>query len=126
MKFSAEPAIPILRIFDLRKAHEFYVDYLGFTVDWEHQFDRQGPTYTQISRGALVLHLSEHHGDGTPGSAVYIPATGVRELHAELQAKDYAFLNPGIDNSPGDDQGACLNLLDPFGNTLRIDERTTD
>jgi hypothetical protein len=29
-------------------------------------------------------------------------------------------------NSPGDDQGACLNLLDPFGNTLRIDERTTD
>jgi len=26
-----------------------------------------------------------------------------RELHAELQTKNYPFLNPGIDPSPGDD-----------------------
>jgi catechol 2,3-dioxygenase-like lactoylglutathione lyase family enzyme len=123
MTFSAAAAIPILRIFDRRKAHEFYVGYLGFTVDWEHQFDGQGPLYSQISRGSLVLHLSEHHGDGTPGSVVYIPASGIRHLHAELQTKDYPFLNPGIGASPGDDQGACITLLDPFGNTLRIDER---
>jgi hypothetical protein len=33
-------------------------------------------------------------------------------------------LNPGIGPSPGlDEGGACRNLLDPFGNTLRIDER---
>jgi ribosomal-protein-alanine N-acetyltransferase len=55
---------------------------------------------------------------------VYVAASGVRELHAELQAKDYPFLNPGIGASPGDgEDGACLQLLDPFGNTLRIDER---
>jgi hypothetical protein len=127
MSFAAYHAIPILRIFDRAKAHEFYLDYLGFTLDWEHPFHgpRTGPTYTQISRGTLILHLSEHHGDGTPGQVVYIPATGVRELHAELQTKNSPFLNPGIDPSPGDDQGTCLNLLDPFGNTLRIDERTT-
>lgn len=29
---------PILRIFDEKKASEFYVDVLGFTVDWEHRF----------------------------------------------------------------------------------------
>jgi catechol 2,3-dioxygenase-like lactoylglutathione lyase family enzyme len=126
MTFSAKPAIPILRVFDRHKAHEFYVGYLGFGVDWEHQFDGQGPIYTQISRGALVLHLSEHHGDGTPGQVVYIPATGIPELHAELKTKDYPFLNPGIGSSSADDQGTCMNLLDPFGNTLRIDERTTD
>lgn len=78
----------------------------------------------QVSRGALLLHLSEHHGDGSPGQVVYVAATGVRELHVELEAKDYPYLNPGICASPGDDEGgACLNLLDPFGNTLRIDER---
>jgi ribosomal-protein-alanine N-acetyltransferase len=125
MSFSASPAIPILRVFDRQKAHDFYLDYLGFTLDWEHQFDGRGPRYSQISHGSLVLHLSEHHGDGTPGSVVYVPATGVRELHAELHAKDYPFLSPGIGSSPGDDHGACLNLLDPFGNTLRIDERAT-
>jgi len=27
--------IPILRIFSLDKAREFYVGFLGFSVDWE-------------------------------------------------------------------------------------------
>jgi catechol 2,3-dioxygenase-like lactoylglutathione lyase family enzyme len=34
---------PILRIFDEAKAKEFYVEFLGFRVDWEHRF-RRGPT----------------------------------------------------------------------------------
>jgi hypothetical protein len=29
-------ATPILRIFDEAKARELYVDFLGFTIDWEH------------------------------------------------------------------------------------------
>jgi catechol 2,3-dioxygenase-like lactoylglutathione lyase family enzyme len=28
--------VPILRIFDVAKTREFYVDYLGFSVDFEH------------------------------------------------------------------------------------------
>jgi len=120
--------IPIMRIFDEGRAREFYVAYLGFSVDWEHRFDGQGPLYMQVSRGELVLHLSEHHGDGSPGHVVYVAATGVTEFHAELQTKDYPNLNPGIDTSPGDtdDAGSCMTLLDPFGNTLRIDERRTE
>jgi hypothetical protein len=31
--------IPILRIFSVEKAKEFYVSFLGFAVDWEHRFD---------------------------------------------------------------------------------------
>ena len=29
----------ILRIFDVAKADEFYLGYLGFAVDWDHRFD---------------------------------------------------------------------------------------
>ncbi|TDQ62558.1 hypothetical protein EV188_102212 [Actinomycetospora succinea] len=123
MSFAVDRVVPILRIFDRDRAHEFYVDYLGCTVDWTHSVDDEGPTYTQVSRGDLVLHLSEHHGDGTPGTVVYVGARGVRELHAELAAKDYPFLHPGLEPSPGDEGGACITLLDPFGNTLRLDER---
>jgi Glyoxalase superfamily protein len=32
-------AIPILRIFDVTKAREFYLDFLGFRVDWEARFN---------------------------------------------------------------------------------------
>jgi len=34
---------PILRIFDETKAREFYVDFLGFKVDWEHRFELETP-----------------------------------------------------------------------------------
>jgi hypothetical protein len=33
------PIIPILRIFSEEKAREFYLEYLGFTLDWEHRFE---------------------------------------------------------------------------------------
>jgi catechol 2,3-dioxygenase-like lactoylglutathione lyase family enzyme len=39
------PVIPILRMFDIRKAKEFYVDFLGFKVDWEHRFGPEFPLY---------------------------------------------------------------------------------
>lgn len=120
MTFRASHPIPIMRIFDVARAREFYVDYLGFTVDWEHRFDGVAPLYMQVSRGNIVLHLSEHHGDGTPGSAVYVHATGVEDLHSELHAKDYGYLRPGLNVS---DDGVGLSLLDPFGNELRIEDR---
>lgn len=37
MKFGI--TTPILRIFDERKAKEFYLDYLGVRLDWEHRFE---------------------------------------------------------------------------------------
>ena len=50
------------------RAREFYVGFLGFTVDWEHRFDPDASLYLQVSRDGCVLHLSGHHGDATPGS----------------------------------------------------------
>lgn len=67
-----------------------------------------------------MLHLSEHHGDGTPGTTVYVQTTGVRELHAELSAKHYPNLLPGIET---DEIGTRVEILDPFGNPLRFNER---
>ncbi|WHZ16958.1 MAG: Glyoxalase family protein [Nitrospira sp.] len=58
--------IPILRIFDEAKAKEFHLDFLGFTLDWEHRFEAGLPLYMQVSRDGCILHLSEHHGDGSP------------------------------------------------------------
>ena len=62
-----EQAVPIVRIFDVAKAGEFYLGFLGFTVDWEHRYGDNFPLYMQISRSGLRLHLSEHAGDATPG-----------------------------------------------------------
>ncbi|WP_328383006.1 VOC family protein [Streptomyces sp. NBC_00400] len=114
--------VPVFRIFDVAKAHEFYVDYLGCSIDWEHRFEPGMPLYTQVSRGDLVLHLSEHHGDATPGSTLYTELNGVHALHAELSAKSYPYLRPGLEQ---DETGTSLTLTDPFGNRLRFNEPGT-
>ena len=112
--------VPIFRIFDYNKAVEFYVDWLGFSIDWEHKFDEESPLYIQVSRNGIVLHLSEHHGDSTPGSKAYITIDDVRGYYKEIRDKKYKFNNPGLEmaawNAP------CFEVIDPFGNKLLITE----
>jgi hypothetical protein len=113
-------AIPILRIFDVAKAKEFYVDFLGFTIDWEHRFGDNFPLYAQLSRAGLKLHLSEHHGDASPGSTVFIWMRGIAAYHRELTAKDYRYYRPGLEEAPWD--AKSMEVGDPFGNKLRFSE----
>ena len=113
-------AIPIFRIFDLDKAREFYVGFLGFAVDWEHRFDDRAPVYLQVSRGGLVLHLSEHHGDACPGSTVTVQTTGLEDYHREISAKAYRFMRPGIEIASWN--AKVMEVIDPFGNRLRFNE----
>lgn len=109
-------AIPILRIFSVDKAKEFYLGFLGFTLDWEHRFGENFPLYAQVSRGGLVLHLSEHHGDACPGAAAMIMMQGIEAYHRELTATDYRYYKPGIEEEPW---GArVIKVTDPFGNRL--------
>jgi hypothetical protein len=110
--------IPVLRSFDDVRAREFYLGYLGFTVEFEHRFESQAPLYMRLRRDRFVLDLSEHHGDGTPGSTIWVPVDDVEALHAELHATAYSRMNPGIDvDAPG---GPTIDVIDPFANTIRF------
>lgn len=113
--------VPILRIFSVDKAKEFYLDFLGFTLDWEHRFETDLPLYMQVSRGGLSLHLSEHHGDGCPGSTVFVEIRNVDDFQRELIAKQYSYLRPGVEPGPGSLR--TMEVTDPFGNRIRFSER---
>jgi uncharacterized glyoxalase superfamily protein PhnB len=108
--------IPVLRIFDEDKAREFYVDFLGFTIDWEHRFEAGTPLYMQISKTACVMHLSEHFGDGTPGAAVRINVDDVDAFQHELMEKKYKYARPGVQDQPWGMRE--MTIKDPFGNRL--------
>ena len=107
---------PILRIFDEAKAREFYVDFLGFKVDWEHRFEPGLPLYLQVSKDGCVLHLSEHHGDCSPGAAMRIETSELDAFHAELASKHYKYARPEIENMPWGTRD--MSVKDPFGNRL--------
>ncbi|WP_409343713.1 glyoxalase superfamily protein [Paenibacillus sp. MBLB4367] len=111
-----KPATPILRIFDEAKAKAFYIGFLEFQLDWEHRFEEGFPLYMQVSRGSCLLHLSEHHGDCTPGSAVRIEASPIEPFHAGLLAKAYKYARPGLESTPWGTREVCVT--DPFGNRI--------
>ncbi len=113
---SLSSATPILRIFDEAKAKEFYGSYLGFSVDWEHRFGDEFPLYMQLSKDNCVLHLSEHHGDGTPGSAIRIETDDVGALNQELLDKAYRYVKPSVEEKPWNTKE--MTITDPFGNRL--------
>ena len=113
--------VPVLRIFDFPLALQFYVNFLGFKINWEEQADPQGPRCMEISRGGMALNLSSHHGDGTPGSKVYFDVTGLKELHLEVTAKGYKFWKPGIEKTSWGT--ISMEVGDPFGNLLYFSER---
>ena len=112
--------VPILRIFDVAKAKEFYIDWLGFKIDFEHQFEPGMPYYFGISRDKIQLHLSEHHGDATPGSRVFILCDEIEKFFAELQSRPYKYYRPGLNKTF---YGTLeIGVHDPFGNRLSFNE----
>ena len=58
------------------------------------------PLYLQVSLKEAVIHLSEHHGDASPGSAIRIEMENLIEYHASLTKKNYRYARPGIEDMP--------------------------
>jgi catechol 2,3-dioxygenase-like lactoylglutathione lyase family enzyme len=110
------PVIPVLRIFDVPKALEFYLGFLGFQEDWRHQFGPDFPLYLQVSKESVALHLSEHHGDASPGAKVRIEIADVAGTCAELQANPYRYSKPAVETTEWKTRE--FTVKDPFGNTL--------
>ena len=112
--------IPILRSFDETKAKEFYVGFLGFNIDWEHRFEENTPLYMQLSKDGCVIHLSEHHGDSSPGASLRIQTKTLDSYHKELIDKKYKNARPGIQGMPWGTRDMAIS--DPFGNKLIFNE----
>lgn len=114
-------ATPILRIFDEAKTREFYLDFLGFKVDFEHRFGDGMPLYMAVRQDECVLHLSEHYGDSTPGARLRIRVSDIELLAQRLADKNYKFARPGpaMPQPWGERE---LTVTDPFGNRLTFFE----
>jgi catechol 2,3-dioxygenase-like lactoylglutathione lyase family enzyme len=123
MTLSYLRTVPILRSFDEGKAREFYVDFLGFSIDWEHRFEPGLPLYMQVSRAGILIHITEHHGDGSPGANIRIDVTGLHGFHEELTATRYKNMRPGLETPEWG--GTEMTVIDPAGNRIIFCEADT-
>ena len=109
--------IPTLRITDEARSRVFYVDGLGFRVDWEHRFEPDFPVLLQVSRDGMTVYLSQHVVDCAVGGLVHFYVDRVDDWHAELERRGVP-----IEMPPTDQPWALreMHLRDPDGNRLRI------
>ncbi|WP_130802396.1 glyoxalase superfamily protein [Acinetobacter ihumii] len=108
--------IPVLRIFDVEKAKAFYLDFLGFQLDWMHQFEENFPFYLQISKDQYCLHLTEHYGDCSPGALVRLHQPDLERFAEQLNNQNARFAKPQIETMPWGNLE--LSVSDPFSNRL--------
>lgn len=87
-----EGVTPIRRVRDLAGSIRYYVQKLGFRVNWGFP-DERTSFFASISRDKCCLFLSE--GDqGHPGTWVWIGAEDAEALHEEFKASGAKIRNP--------------------------------
>lgn len=115
--------IPVFRVFDYDKTIQFYIDWLGFIINWEHR-PHGHPFYMQVSIRGVALDLSEHHGECSPGGRVSISEfTGLAAYYAQLKSKNYIYMNPGLERVEWQADTIEMTVIDPFYNKLIFSEQ---
>ncbi len=112
-----QKVVPALRITSYEKSKQFYVDGLGFKIDWEHRFEPNFPVFMEISRDEMAIYLTEHTGDCQVGGLVHFYVADVDAWYAEFQARKIA-----IHEAPNESFEGLrdMTIIDPDGNQLRI------
>ena len=60
----AQTVTPQFRMTDARRSLPFYVDGLGFKIDWEHRFEPNMPLFAQLTRDGQSIFI---HAGGSSG-----------------------------------------------------------
>ena len=105
-------------MFDEAKAKAFYLDCLGFEIDWEFRFSLTARLYMQIHLGHAILHLNGHAKEDAPISEVNIPVLGLPNYCDYLIAKEADYPKPVAVDPRYQGRNTDLNVYDPFGNCL--------
>ncbi len=80
MTMSEQRVIPALRITNYLRSKAFYVEKLGFRVEWEHRFEPHFPVFLSVVRDGMQLYLTEHAGDCQVGGLVHFLIPDVEEI----------------------------------------------
>ncbi|GLC89681.1 glyoxalase superfamily protein [Lysinibacillus piscis] len=113
-----QKVIPAFRITDYTKSKAFYVEGMGFQVDWEHRFEPHFPIFAQITKDEMTIYLTEHTGDCQTGGLIHLFVTDVDKWYEELRNKK----DIRIMASPHEDiEGLrMMTIVDPDENQIRI------
>jgi catechol 2,3-dioxygenase-like lactoylglutathione lyase family enzyme len=117
MGVMSEMAIPILRVDNADAAVAWY-ERLGFSKQWEHRFEPGLPAFVEIDRGGVKLFLSEHRGDASPDTLVYLVVSNLDAIAAEFGVSPEDMPWGRREVRLRDCDGNRLRLASPAGTTI--------
>lgn len=108
---------PQFRITDASRSLAFYVERLGFVVDWEHRFEAGFPLFAQLTRAGQSIFVTEHAGECQVGGAAYFVVPDIDACYADFTSRGAGGIAPPIVQSWGRRE---FVVTDPDGNRLRF------
>jgi hypothetical protein len=107
---------PVFGIRSYDDAVAYYVDWLGFNLDWEFRSPPSSPVIMRVSRDGLALCLNEHPNVAC-GFTILLQTTDLDALAAEWNSRRSGsvevYLQPPYEIP-------CVELTDPFGNEMHF------
>ncbi len=113
-----ECIVPILRVTSLLASLRYYVEVLGFRLDWG---DEDGSEMASVSRNGHAIMLCQG-SQGHAGTWIWIGVEDVDPLFVEYQSKGARVFQPPT-NRPWAYE---MQLLDPDGHVLRFGSEPKD
>jgi uncharacterized glyoxalase superfamily protein PhnB len=110
---------PVVPIREYGKAKDYYVNQLGFKIDWEIK-DGDLPVFLQVTRDGQSLYLTQNPKDGEPPVSVYLYVPDVDAWCGVTQKLGMDAEEPP-DEQPWGNREA--RYRDPFGNWLTVASR---
>jgi len=107
-----ECIIPILRVNSLASSIRYYVDVLGFKVDWGGE---DQSTFASVSRDRRAIMLCQSE-QGQAGTWMWIGVEDIEPLFAEYSGKGAKFL----ENPTNYPWAYEMRIEDPDGHVLRF------
>ena len=113
---------PVFGVRSYAKAVDYYVDWLGFNLDWEWREAPGQPAIVSISREGINIGLNESE-DAATGAWLIVAVADVQALAEEWNGR-----RPGsvevVSGVPY--EGYVIYLKDPFGNIWFVSTHKED
>jgi predicted lactoylglutathione lyase len=114
-----ENITPILNVKSVSSSIRYYVDVLGFTLDWSWGDEKD---FASVSRDGHAIMLCQG-GQGQPGTWLWIGVEDIEPLFQDYSSKNVKFVEPPT-NYPWAYE---MKVQDPDGHVLRLgSESKTD